>query len=99
MQKITYASLGSLGEGFHQTFDAALEQLQARLGAAHPLLIEGKAIKAKAGTFIDTTPADSRLELGKFQLGGREEARKAVASAKAVFPAWRDLGWRHTGAP
>src|SRR5881394_2838821 len=94
MDKITYASLGSLGEDFHQAFNAALKQLRARLGAAHPMFIEGKATKAKAGTFSDTAPADSRLLLGKFQLGGREEARKAVASAKAVFPAWRDLGWR-----
>ena len=94
MDKITYASLGSLGEDFHQAFDAALKQLRARLGAAHPMFIEGKAIKAKAGTFTDTTPADTRVMLGKFQLGSREEARRAVASAKAVFPAWRDLGWR-----
>ena len=94
MQKITYASLGSLGEDFHQAFETALEQLRPRLGATHPMFIEGKAIKAKAGTFTDTAPADTRVVLGKFQLGGREETRKAVASAKAVFPAWRDLGWR-----
>src|SRR5437773_2933901 len=94
MEKITYASLGSLGEDFHQAFDEALKQLRARLGAARPMFIGGKAIKAKAGTFADTAPADTRVMLGKFQLGTREDARKAVASAKAVFPAWRDLGWR-----
>src|SRR2546425_119754 len=94
MEKITYASLGSLGEDFHQAFDAALKQLRARLGAAHPMFIEGKAIKAKAGTFTDTAPADTRVMLGRFQLGSREDTRKAVASAKAVYPAWRDLGWR-----
>src|SRR3989442_1918334 len=95
MDKITYSSLGSLGEDFHQAFDAALKQLRARLGAAHPMFIEGKAIKAKAGTFTDTASADTRLVLGKFQLRGREETRKAVASAKAGFPACRELGWRH----
>src|SRR6266699_3337349 len=84
MDKITYASLGSLGEDFHQAFDAALKQLRARLGAAHPMFIEGKAIKAKAGTFTDTAPADTRVLLGKFQLGSREDTRKAVASAKAA---------------
>src|SRR5438552_13269751 len=94
MDKITYASLRSLGDEFHQALSAALKQLRARLGAAHPMFIEGKAIKAKAGTFTDTAPADSRVMLGRFQLGSREDTRKAVASAKAVFPAWRDLGWR-----
>ena len=85
MDKITYASLGSLGEDFHQAFDAALKQLRARLGAAHPMFIEGKSIKAKAGTFTDTAPADTRVMLGKFQLGSREDARRAVGSAKAPF--------------
>ena len=61
MEKITYASLGSLGEDFHQAFDAALKQVRARLGAAHPMFIEGKAIKAKAGTFTDSAPADTRV--------------------------------------
>jgi len=94
MQKITYASLGSLGEEFHHAFDQALKQVQTRLGATHPLFIEGKAKKAKAGTFTDTAPADTRVVLGKFQLASREDTRKAVASARAVFPAWRDLGWQ-----
>ncbi len=94
MEKSTYASLGSLGEEFHQTFDAALKEVRGRLGATHPLFIEGKAVKAKAGTFTDTAPADTRMVLGKFQLGGREETRKSVTSAKAVFPAWGNLAWR-----
>src|SRR6185503_18696280 len=94
MEKITYASLGSLGEDFHQSFEAALKQLQARFGATYPMFIEGKAIRAKAGTFTDSAPADTRIVLGKFQLGSREDVRNAVASARAVFPAWRDLGWR-----
>ena len=94
MQKITYASLGSLGEDFHVAFDGALKQLRTRLGTTHPMFIEGKAIKAKAGTFTDAAPGDTGVMLGKFQLGSREDTCKAVASAKAVFPAWRDLGWR-----
>src|SRR6185503_7550489 len=95
MEKITYASLGSLGEDFHQAFDAAFKQLRARLGAVHPMFIEGRAIKAKACAFTDTAPADTRVLLGKLQLGGREDTRQAVASATAAFPAWRALGWRH----
>src|SRR5204862_481515 len=95
MQKITYASLGSLGEDFHRTFDIALEQVRAKLGATHPMFIEGKAKRSRDGTFVDAAPADRRVVLGKFQRGSREDARKAVAAARAVFPAWRDLGWEH----
>ena len=94
MNKITYATLGSLGEDFHQTFDAALKQVRERLGGAHPMYIEGKPKKARGGTFLDTSPGNKRVVLGKFQLGGREDARKAVEAARAVYPAWRGLNWR-----
>ena len=95
MEKITYASLGSLGEDFHGAFEDALQHLRDKLGGTYPLYIEGKAKRSKAGTFADTTPADTSVLLGKFQRGSRDDARRAVAAAKAVYPVWRDLGWEH----
>lgn len=94
MDKITYASLGSLGEDFHRAFDDALGQVNRRLGGVHPMFVEGKPRKARAGAFPDTAPADTRVVLGKFQRGDREDARKAIEAAAAVYPGWRDLGWR-----
>jgi 1-pyrroline-5-carboxylate dehydrogenase len=94
MEKITYASLGSLGEDFHLTIERALKQVRDKLGATHPMYLEGKAKKSREGTFADTSPADARVLLGRFQLGTRNDAHRAVASARAVFPAWRDLGWQ-----
>ena len=93
MGKITYASLGSLGDEFHQNFDAAVKQVQKGLGHTHPLFIRGQKKAAKAGTFADTSPANTRLELGRFQKGGREEARQAIAAAKGAARDWSDLGW------
>src|SRR5207302_1089026 len=98
MDKITYASLGSLGEEFHQTFDAALNQVRGKLGDTHPMFIAGKPKHAKDGTFADAAPADTRTLLGNFQRGNRDETRKAIAAARAAFPAWRDLGWRQRTA-
>src|ERR1041385_4070455 len=95
MEKITYASLGSLGEEFHRVFEAALTQVRETLGATHPMFIEGKAKKSRDGAFADTAPADTGILLGKFQRGGSEDARRAVAAAKAIYPAWRGLGWQH----
>ncbi|MEP7200584.1 MAG: aldehyde dehydrogenase family protein [Chloroflexota bacterium] len=92
--KITYASLGSLGAEFHQTFDAAIGHVREELGDTHPLFIDGKPKKAKAGTFADTSPADTRIVLGKFQRGSRADAQKAIAAARAAFPPWRDMGWQ-----
>ncbi len=94
MDKITYASLGNLGDDFHSTFDAAIGHVQEELGDTHPIYINGKAKKGKDGTFDDTSPADTRIVLGKFQKGDRADARKAIAAAKSAFPAWRDVGWQ-----
>ena len=94
MQKITYASLGSLGEEFHLAFDAALNQVRAKLGLPYPLYIDGRSRKTKAGTFADTCPANTQIVLGHFQSGDRADAQKAIAAAKSAFPAWRDLGWQ-----
>ena len=94
MQKITYATLANLGDDFHQTFDAAIGHVREALGETHPLFINGKAKKASAGTFADSSPIDTRIVLGKFQKGGRADAQKAIQSAKTAFPGWRDLGWQ-----
>ena len=93
MEKITYASLGSLGEDFHRTFDSALAQARDKLGGAHPMFVAGRPVKARDGTFADFSPADTRVLLGKFQRGNRADACRAIIAAKAAFPSWRGLGW------
>jgi 1-pyrroline-5-carboxylate dehydrogenase len=94
MDKITYASLGSLGEEFHQIFDAAIGHVREELGESHPMFINGREKKAKGGVFQDTSPADTRILLGEFQRGSRNDARRAVTAARAAYPGWRDLGWQ-----
>jgi 1-pyrroline-5-carboxylate dehydrogenase len=92
MEKITYASLGNLGEDFHRSFEAALVHERKKLGETHPLFINGKPVKA-AKNFQDINPAQRELTLGKFQCGTREHVRKAVGSAKNALSFWQELGW------
>ena len=94
MQKITYASLGSLGEDFHHTFDVALKHVNDKLGRSYPLYIKGSQKRARNGTFDDICPFDTRRVLGKFQKANREETRQAIAAAKAAFIEWRELSWQ-----
>jgi 1-pyrroline-5-carboxylate dehydrogenase len=94
MEKITYASLGSLGEDFHRAFDAALAELCPKLGGTYLIFIQGRPVKSSTGTFDDTWPADTNIVLGRFQRGSREHSRRAIAAAKTAFPGWRDLGWQ-----
>lgn len=92
MEKITYASLATLGEDFHRAFEAALVHERKKLGDAHPMFIHGKPVKT-AKTFDDVNPAVPSMVLGRFQSGSREHVKKAVASAKLALPFWRELGW------
>jgi 1-pyrroline-5-carboxylate dehydrogenase len=94
MEKITYASLASLGDDFHRAFDAAIGHVREQLGQTHPMYINGKAVRAEAGTFNDTSPADTRILLGKFQKGSRADTQAAIAAAKSAYRVWRDLGWQ-----
>jgi len=94
MEKITYASLGSLGESFHQEFESAMDRVRKELGCEHPIFINGKPQRSREGTFPDVSPADRRIILGKFQKGNRDDARRAVAAAKKAFPAWKATPWQ-----
>ncbi|MDB6023956.1 MAG: Aldehyde Dehydrogenase [Verrucomicrobiales bacterium] len=93
MEKITYASLGSLGEEFHSQFDAALSKLTRTFGKTHSLLIDGKLEKGKE-TFGDISPSDTRVVLGNFPLATVDDVMKAIAAAKRAYPPWRDLDWQ-----
>src|SRR6185436_13230920 len=47
------------------------------------------------GHFPDVAPSETRLILGKFQMAGREQVRRAVTAAKEAVPVWNDLNWRN----
>src|SRR5205807_8656794 len=44
--------------------------------------------------FDDRSPIDTRILLGRFQSGSREQVREAIAAARAAFPAWSARPWR-----
>lgn len=95
MEKITYASLDTLGEEFHRAFESALSHQQKRFGHSHPLFIGGHALNSTGGHFPDIAPSDARLVLGKFQLASREHTRKAISAAKTALAVWNDLSWHN----
>ncbi len=93
MEKITYASLGSLGEPFHQAFDEAWDHLQSNLGHTFPLHINGKAVKTKQ-TFTTHAPFDTSIHIAHFQQADATHAAKAIDAAQKAFPNWRDTPWQ-----
>ena len=95
MPKVTYATLaaGQTAE-FSKAYDNALEAVRGRLGKTYPNLIGGREVTASE-TFLDTSPSDTRIVLGRFQSGTRDDARAAIDAARAAYEkSWRDMPWR-----
>ncbi|MEE9539638.1 MAG: aldehyde dehydrogenase family protein, partial [candidate division NC10 bacterium] len=54
--------------------------------------IGGRWVDARGGGMFESrNPANTEEVLGSFPMSHRDEAERAVASAKAAFPAWRTL--------
>jgi 1-pyrroline-5-carboxylate dehydrogenase len=93
--KVTYATLaaGQTPE-FTKAYDDAVETVRKTLGRTHPHFIGGREVAA-AATFEDTSPGDTRVVLGRFAKGERQDARAAIEAARRAYEtAWRDTPWR-----
>jgi 1-pyrroline-5-carboxylate dehydrogenase len=80
-------------EELHQRFDEALQQVKAKLGQEHGMIIAGKE-RFAAEKFEDHSPINTDWVLGVFQKGGQQEADDAVAAAQKAFPMWSRLRWQ-----
>jgi acyl-CoA reductase-like NAD-dependent aldehyde dehydrogenase len=86
--KLTYSTMFDPPEEMHTRFEAALADVRAGLGARHAMHVDGRDVPA-AHTYEKRSPVDRRLVLGHFPLGEKDDVDRAVAAARAAFPAWR----------
>ncbi len=86
--KITYATLSADNEELHAAFDEGIKRIQAQKGKSFPMYIDGKEVEA-SDTFPVYSPIDTREPIAHFQKGSRDDAKQAIAAAKAAYPAWR----------
>jgi 1-pyrroline-5-carboxylate dehydrogenase len=91
--KITYATLRADNEELHEQFEAGAENARAQLGQHYPNYINGEP-RHGDGEFEDRSPIDDNLILGYFAKGTREDAKDAIAAAKAFAPTWAGTPWR-----
>ncbi len=91
--EITYTTMASDDPELHAAFDAAIERVQRLKGKTFPLLINGKERELK-DTFAVYNPADTREPLFHFPKGSAQDAKDAIAAAKAAYPAWRLIPWK-----
>ena len=91
--RLTYSTMFDPPPELHRRFEAALEATRARLGRDLPMWIDGKEHGA-ASAFEVRSPIDTSLLLARFPAGGAAEAARAVAAARAAFPAWARTPWQ-----
>ncbi|MHB2035493.1 MAG: aldehyde dehydrogenase family protein [Nitrososphaerales archaeon] len=86
----TFERLRAAGkeEEFHARYDKAVEIVKADFGKTFPMLIGGKQVFSSEGTFDDVSPSNLDLTLARFQVGTREDAKNAIASARRAFEGW-----------
>jgi len=90
--KITYATLRADNEALHAAYEAGLEKAKARLGAYHRNFVDGH-VRDGDGTFELRSPIDTEILVGTFAKGTRQDARDAIAAARAAQPAWAATPW------
>lgn len=91
--KITYSTLASPDPLLHEYFDEAVQEAKASFGKTFPLYINGEEREAEQ-TFAKISPVDTDLVMGYFQKGSKQDAKDAVAAAKAAFPGWSATPWQ-----
>src|SRR6187402_1911362 len=91
--KITYATLRADNEELNEQFEKGLEKARTELGKHYPNYINGEPRQGE-GEFEDRSPIDENLILGYFAKGTRQDAKDAIAAARAAFPSWRDTPWQ-----
>jgi 1-pyrroline-5-carboxylate dehydrogenase len=91
--KITYATLRADNEELHEQFERGADKARAQLGQSHPNYVNGEA-RHGDGEFEDLSPIDGSLVLGRFAKGTRQDARDAIAAARAAAPGWAGTPWR-----
>jgi len=89
--RLTYATMFNPPEEMHERFDKALATIRGRLGATHPLYIDGKDVPAVA-TEERSSPIDSQIKTGRFPNANAKEVDAAIAAAHRAYTAWRDAG-------
>ncbi len=96
--KVTYVTLAS-NEEANAAYEAALKSVRAGLGAAHPNLVDGLPYGLAGGaeprpTFDDTDPCDPQILVGRFPRSTPADVRRAIAGARAAYPAWSGRPWQ-----
>lgn len=89
--RVTYATLAG-DPSMHADYERGIEEAKAWLGQDHPAYIDGEPREGD-GWHTEVSPIDSDIVIGRFAKATVEDARDAIAAAKAFAPEWDRMGW------
>lgn len=92
LPRVTYSNVGEDFSGVHAHLDSIMSDTENRLFAKErPALVGGRDCR-DGRTLVARSPIDRDIVLGEFPQADGALVARAVESARAAFPAWRDLG-------
>src|SRR5207249_143900 len=91
--RITYATMSADNEELHAAYEHGVETAKSWLGQKHPFHVNGEE-RWGEGVDEERSPIDRDIVIGEFARAGRQDARDAVAAAKAYVPTWSGMPWQ-----
>ncbi len=91
--RITYATMSADNEELHAAYDHGIEVAKSWLGQKHPFYVNGEE-RWGEGVDEERSPIDHDVVIGEFARATRQDAKDAVAAAKAYAPLWAGLPWQ-----
>jgi 1-pyrroline-5-carboxylate dehydrogenase len=95
--RITYATMSADNEDLHNAYEHGIETARSWLGQQHPFFVNGEAREGE-GYDEERSPIDRDIVIGRFARAGRQDAKDAIASARAFSPQWSGTPWQDRAA-
>src|SRR5919197_72047 len=91
--RITYATMSADNEELHAAYEQGIETARSWLGQKHSFYVNGEAREGD-GYEEERSPIDRDVVIGHFAKATRQDAKDAIAAAKAFFPQWSGTPWQ-----
>lgn len=92
MLKITYATMSADNEELNTAYEAAVVDVQPRLGQTHGIIVNGEE-RTDREMYDELSPLDSDILVGRYAQATERDVNDAVAAAKRYAPEWEAKGW------
>ena len=91
--RITYATMSADNQELHEAYEKGVETARSWLGEKHPFHVNGEE-RWGEGLDEERSPIDRDIVIGQFARATRDDARDAIAAAKAYFRQWSGMPWQ-----